>query len=316
MHSQLGAAMESEMREQPLLLRSVYQRYREFFASLDLQDNLALIVGAGRGSSDNALMYGRYLAEVNAKIPFTLAAPSVLTLFGSKIRYTNALGIGISQSGVAPDVAAVLNSMGAQNCGTIAITNDSGSLVAESARWQLDLGVGRERALAATKTFTASLLALYCFVNSISECPALRLPDESDFEIMKALAESCADDLLSAPLTMLLGRGYAFSSALEGALKIMECALLPCKCYSTADFEHGPKALLNENTFVICYSSAPEIVKNAGAKYVELCPGAESDVSSPLMAAFFSQWLALSVARARNINPDSVKNLSKVTRTL
>ena len=159
--------MEREIREQPAVLAAgalaYYDQLRDAFANRRFE----MVVLAARGSSDNAALYARYLIEIQLKIPVSLAAPSVITQYGADVQYPPCLAIGISQSGAAPDVAEVLEHLRDQGHATLAITNTRGSRLTQVAEHSLLLGAGEERSVAATKTYTASLLALYELVRAL-----------------------------------------------------------------------------------------------------------------------------------------------------
>src|SRR5258705_12855923 len=118
------------------------------------------VVIAARGTSDHAAIYGQYLLGAVNRLPVALAAPSILSLYGVEPRFGRALVIGISQSGSSPDVVGIVAAGRRQGVPTLAITNDPSSALAEAAEFVVDLAAGPERAVAATKTYTTSLLAL------------------------------------------------------------------------------------------------------------------------------------------------------------
>lgn len=312
--------MEAELREQP----DVLARNADSFAR-SLRDalggrrfDMALLVA--RGSSDNAALYARYLIEVHLKIPASLAAPSVLTRYGARIRYPNCLAIGISQSGAAPDVAEVLASLREGGHATLAITNTPGSRVTDAAEFALTLEAGPERSVAATKTYTASLLALYELVRALGgELPAASeaLPTTAWCEKTMEAAEASLGYVLRSSVLFALARGYGFSTAQETALKLMECALLSCKSYSSADFQHGPKALAGPGSAAIAYGAPLDDLAEQGCLMVRAPepPEAVSEELRPLWDVFFGQWMALLAARARAFDPDRPQFIQKVTET-
>jgi len=310
--------MESEIREQSDLLRQNWPSYDETLHSMFRNKKFDCIVIAARGSSDHAALYGRYLLQLALEIPVILATPSVLTRYGKHIRYTNALGIGISQSGAAPDVAEVLEDMRAQGHATLGITNTSGSRLTAVAENALLLRVDREQAVAATKTYTASLLALYALARALGgklECPDL--PEASWNDVSQSKAESDVNALLHSRQLFALARGIRFCSAYESALKLMECALLPCLAYSLADFQHGPKALADERSAAIIFGNKPS--EWAGLPGHILQPPVRAGVDEAIMPvwdAFYLQWLALLTARKKALDPDRPEGLSKITETL
>ncbi len=313
-----GTLMESEICQQPEQLAhnaaAYFDSVREGLKGHDYQ----MVLLAARGSSDNAALYARYLIEIHLRIPVSLAAPSVITKFGSDMRFPKCLAVGISQSGAAPDVAEVLNFMRASGHGTLAITNTPGSRLTEEAEHTILLNVDAEKSVAATKTYTASLLALYQAVRALGANlpdPAGHLPDASWLQRTRDEAEEAFGILNRQTVRFSLGRGFSFATCCESALKLMECALLPCKAYSTADFQHGPKALAGPESTAIVYGEAPSGLTDFGCVPI-YAPQSDRAELAPLSDVLFGQWLALFTARSRNLDPDTPRNLSKVTLTL
>jgi len=312
----LGEVMESEIRSQPRLLAENSSRYLTELERAIGGRQFDMVLLAGRGSSDNAALFARYLIEVHLGIPVSLSAPSVITRFGSEIRYRNCLAVGISQSGEAPDVAEVLEHLRGQGHVTLAITNSPGSRLTRSSEHSLDLGMGKEQAVAATKTYTASLLAVYQMVRALSgKLPEPALPSDEWVGDCHSAASASLGAVLRSSILFALARGYSFCTAQETALKLMECALLPCKSYSTADFEHGPKALAGHGSAALVYGAKPDGIEDQGC-LVEVAPSFGKMASSPIAEIIFGQWLALLASRARGLDPDDPRFLTKITRTL
>jgi glucosamine--fructose-6-phosphate aminotransferase (isomerizing) len=166
--------MLDEIRRQPetlaRMLASELRRVEKFRALLD-RKKPRLVVLAARGTSDNAAQFGRYLIEITAGIPVSLAAPSVHTVYGARINYKDALVVGLSQSGESTDTNEVLEQ--ARKCGavTVGITNESQSTLARIAGNVLLVRAGRERSVAATKTYTGQLMALYLLAYALGAKP-------------------------------------------------------------------------------------------------------------------------------------------------
>ena len=125
------------------------------------------VVFAGRGTSDHAALYGAYLTEIRLGIPVGLASPSTITLYGARPDLSDALVVGVSQSGGSPDLTEVLRVARETGALTLAVTNNPDSPLAEAAELSIDVAAGHERAVAATKTYTAELLALLMLVEGI-----------------------------------------------------------------------------------------------------------------------------------------------------
>ena len=314
------------MREQPRLLESRAESlFEQARASLS-KEKPQLIVFAARGSSDHACIYGKYLFEITLGIPVSLAAPSVITRYHADIKYPKSLLIGVSQSAAAPDVAEILAHAQSRGTPTLSITNAESGPVVDAADNRIFLGAGEEKAIAATKTFTLTLLALYQIARAMGA--ALPKP-EIRKETEQALADNSIPEIAQAvtksELLFALARGYQFPIALEAALKLMECALLPCKPFSFADFAHGPIALADDSTSVLAFgddeddstsAAVRSKLSQAGASVMQV-PNARAlpEELRPIIAAIYAQRIAHEAALIRNIDPDSPRNLRKVTRT-
>ncbi|MBS1715904.1 MAG: SIS domain-containing protein [Armatimonadetes bacterium] len=313
----LGEWMEAEIRQQPQVLAANADRYLDELRTAFSGSRYEMVLLAARGSSDNAALYVRYLIEVELGIPVSLAAPSVLTRYGSKVKYPKCLAVGISQSGEAPDVSEVVAQAREQGHDTLAVTNTPGSRLTNVAERTLLLDVGEERSVAATKTYTATLVALAQLVTALGGRSALGredLPDETWTDHCEEAASAASGPVVRSSMWFALGRGFGFSSAHECALKLMECALLPCKPYSTADFEHGPKALAGHGSTAVVFGEAPVSLEATGCTVIK-APGVEGTYS-PVKEIVFGQFLALHAARARGLDPDRPEGLQKVTRTV
>ncbi|MBS1701508.1 MAG: SIS domain-containing protein [Armatimonadetes bacterium] len=318
----LGVAMESEIRQQPSVLAEngpkYFQQLEAFFRE---REEFDMVLLAARGSSDNAALYARYLIEIHLGIPVSLAAPSVITRYKSNIRYRKALAIGISQSGAAPDVAEVLGYMKEQGHTTLAITNTPNSRLTTVATESLLLGCGPENSVAATKTYTSTLLALYQLVRALGgKLPSPQIPDDAWIERSSEIAQAFSGPMNRCNPIFAIARGYGFCTALETALKLMECALVPCKAYSAADFEHGPKALAGHGSAAISYFGSLPGLRDQGCEILEvdspLPKSSDTEPIFPIWDIIVGQWLALHVARSRGLDPDKARHLSKVTETL
>ena len=314
----LGMWMEEEIRSQPEVLKENAGKF--FAASQALAGKqFESVLIAARGSSDHAALFARYLFEIHLAIPVVLAAPSVLTRYGVRVKYKNALAIGISQSGSAPDVSEILGMMRDEGHETLAITNTADSRVTSEAAHTLTLGAGPEKSVAATKTYTTSLLALYQLVRALGGTlpdPVDYLPDSDWVERCESSAAICSGPLLRSNPTFALARGYSFCTAMETALKLMECELVPCKAYSTADFEHGPKALAGHGSTAVVYGEPAVGLAEQGCLILDAPRAAAPEPLKPIWEIIFGQWLALTAARAHGLDPDHPNHIRKVTQTL
>ena len=306
------------------------------------------VVFVGRGTSDHAALYGAYLTEIRLGIPVGLASPSTITLYGALPDLSDALVVGVSQSGGSPDLTGVLTVARETGALTLAVTNNPDSPLARSAELSIDVAAGHERAVAATKTYTAELLALLLLVEGVrsgdgtlpaDERAALdRLPGLAE----QVLADHGADDLAQryrfASRMVTTGRGYAYPTARETALKLMETSYLPALAFSGADLLHGPLAMTDPDVPVLAVvGSGPggqamsDVVNRLGERRADVVtvgpadvPGASGRLAvpavderyAPLLDILPLQKLALALALARGEDPDAPRGLNKVTSTL
>ncbi len=219
-----------------------------------------VVVIAARGTSDHAGIYARYLLEAYLGLPVVLAASSLATIYGRSMSWTEALVIGISQSGEAPDVAAVLVAARHEGAATVALTNTPGSLLERVAELTLPCSAGPELAVAATKTYVAELAVLAALVAELarhagrqeevtdlaSGLPAVPSVLSRTLEASVAWveqAEGLVEAMAASDRALIVSRGYNYATALEVALKLKETSRMFADGYSTADLLHGPLAL-------------------------------------------------------------------------
>lgn len=311
--------MEAEIGEQASCLAENSGSYLQSLQEAVSAKQFDLVVLCARGSSDHAALYARYLIEIHLGIPVSLAAPSVLTKYGTQLNYKNSLVVGISQSGAAPDVSEVLSDARARGQATLAITNTPGSRMTKEAASSLLLNVGKEQSVAATKTYTASLLAVYQLARALGANlpdPNPYLPDAAFFASAKQQAESVFGEFTRKSPVIVLARGYSYCSAQETALKLMECSLIPAKSYSIADFEHGPKAVAGPGSVALVFGKALSDLSAQGCTVVTAPEFEGFEPLKPIKEILFGQLIALYTARGRGLDPDHPQNLRKVTETL
>lgn len=316
-----GTLMEQEIQEQIPLFSKLAESYAEFFAQSKISVPDFFLLTA-RGSSDHVATYAKYLFEIHLERPAMLASPSVWTVYNRTLKLPEkTLTLGISQSGSGPDVAEVLRVTGTQGAETLAITNRRESRVSQAAEKVLYLEAGEERSVAATKTCTLSILAIYQLARSLGAdlpAPGPFLPNQGWLQECQAAAQSHAAHLLDSNPVFALGRGYTYATALESAIKLMECALVACKGYSAADFHHGPKALAGVGSAIIDFTGTAQEKFQQPATYFNP-PGLPEGVPaelSPLWHLIYGQSLALACGRAKGLNPDKPQFIQKVTETL
>lgn len=286
---------------------------------------------AARGSSDNAALYAKYLFGVRNQALVALAAPSLFTHYARPPRISDACVIGISQSGESPDVIAVIEEGRRQGALTVAITNESSSRLAQAAELVLPLEAGPEVSVPASKTYTASLVALAMISQAIDPDPAFAAALEKIPAAMShALsAEAPLEELvpqLTGPRAVVLGRGFNFSTAEEIALKLSETSYVLARAWSVADFEHGPIAIVEAGLPVLIVDGGGPTASGLESLRARLetkgChPLVLRDTSglpealTPMTLAVLGQMLAHHVALAKGMDPDRPRTIQKVTRT-
>lgn len=341
--------LEREILEQPDVLRQLMSREREnveALAEVIRKRNPRFVVLAARGSSDNAARYGQYLLGAVNGLPVALATPSLFTIYGRPPRLADALVVAVSQSGQSPDIVGVVEEGRRQGALTLAITNDLDSPLANAAAFVLPLHAGVERSVAATKTYTASLFALAMLSAALAE-------DKEMFAALQSVPEVIARVVTSAPTIrqaseryrymeacVVVSRGYNYATAYEIALKLKELTYVLAEPYSSADFQHGPVALVERGFPVIAIvpegrvteemvaflehlreREAELVVISAREEALRLAqtplsvPQGIPEWLSPLVTVVPGQIFALGLTRARGLDPDRPRGLRKITLT-
>ena len=314
-----------------------------------------LIVLAARGTSDNAAHFGRYLLEAATGIPVSLAAPSIFTLYGARVSLKHALVVAVSQSGESTDTNFVLERAREAGALTVGITNHASSTLARLPEHRLLVRAGKEKSVAATKTYTGQLLTLYLLAHALGA--PIQLDD------LRRLTEWSATALRTEPeirdraeryhfmtQAVVVGRGFNYPSALELALKLKETCYVVAEGFSSADFLHGPIAMVGQSFCSFLFAPAgvtwPSIkemlatldqlkaesltITDRGnreaskkARRVVCIPAnvkhsgpLPADVYSPIPYAVPAQLFAAWLAAEKGLDPDRPRTLSKVTQTL
>ncbi len=346
---ELGATMAAEMAEQPAALRGLLARRDELAAGLRaaLPTRPAGVTLLARGTSDNAAVYGRYLLEAALGVPVSLAAPSLWTRYERHAGLDGQLLIALSQSGRTPEIERVVRLARDAGATTLAIVNDGDAPLAHAAHHVVALGAGLERAVPATKTFTAQVAALALVgealapgtisgAGGLDAIPALQQAVLDDAEPAGAVAAQLA----AARAVVTLGSGYLYAVALESALKLLETTSMPVLAYSASDFLHGPLAVAGPDVPVVCFAADGPVRADvaaaaasaaergapvawvadragdapAGAQPLPVPAGAPEPLA-PLLHAVRAQQLALAASRALGVDPDAPRGLRKVTPT-
>jgi len=343
-------SLHDEILEQPEVARQFLGRAPamvEPLAATIRERAIDHVVIAARGTSDHAAIYAQYVLGVRHALSVGLGTPSVISLYGAHPRLDRSLVVGISQSGASPDVVAVVQAGRSQGAPTLAITNEPRSPLGVAAETCIDLGAGPELAVAATKTYTTELLAIASLSAAVSGDPAdaaalARIPDAmaEALELEPAVASMAADQA-GADRLLVLARGYEYATAREWALKLKELARVFADPYSAADFEHGPLALLEPGVPVLAtvrpgptfeplialldrlrddLDAAIAVVSDqpsalALARWPFALPPGTPEWLGPIVSILIGQLHALHLTRARGLDPEQPRNLSKVTRT-
>ncbi|MGH9062483.1 MAG: SIS domain-containing protein [Acidimicrobiales bacterium] len=298
---------------------------------------------ASRGTSGHAALYAKYLMEVQAGLPGGLASPSAMTTYGSRPAMDDVLFVGVSQSGRSPDLVESVTVARQAGATTLAVTNDPSSPLAHAAAWHVDILAGPERAVAATKTYTAQLLALWLLTRAMAGLdtrPACALPEAAALALAPGPAVGLAAGRLGdAKRLVVTSRGYSYPTAREAALKLMETSYVSAQAFSTAELQHGPMAVVDGGVPVVAIvpegrgglAMAPVLARlaRAGAPVLTVGPGSPGAIAradlpvpaglpedlAPIVEILPLQQLALNLALARGADPDRPRRLRKVTET-
>jgi glucosamine--fructose-6-phosphate aminotransferase (isomerizing) len=327
------AATLEEVRRQAERLRSAISGRRH-------------ILFVARGSSDNAAIYGRYLVETHLGIQASLAAPSVATHYRARLDLSDALVVSVSQSGRTEEIVEVQRWAGSLGAATVAVSNDADSPLAADADVPLTTQAGSERAVPATKSYTAQLAALAGLAATLPGGDDLwplldRVPAEvARLESAEDGVAGAVDVLAAAKAVLVTGRGLVFGTALEVGLKLEETCLQPVRGLSYADLRHGPIAVVGPGltAVVVAAPDGPMLepiielagdLTQRGARVLAVggearlaaaaayhVPGpALPEAVAPIGLIVPAQLVVESLARRLGLDPDAPRGLSKVTTT-
>ncbi len=348
--------MLQEIAEQPAALEKTIAEERrkvERLGQFLRKRGVNLIVLVARGSSDNAALFGRYLLETTTGIPVSLSAPSVHTLYDAKLKLQGGLVIGVSQSGEGEDINRVLESCRHSGAYTVGITNEAASTMTGVVDETLLMHGGRERSVAATKTFTGQMMLFHLLAHALGEAntslnnTSARLAFEAIPEwTARALAlrpqiETLVERYVFMENCVVVGRGLLYANAYELALKLMETCYVVAERFSSADFLHGPLAMVERHFPVVLFAApgrAAESAKTLLQRLHELhadtltitgdaelarlstrsigLPNEIDEFHAAIPYIVPGQLFAALLADAKGLNPDAPRSLSKVTRTL
>lgn len=342
--------MNSEIFEQPDRLAYLLKNQRstvETIATAIRHRDIRYVFLAARGTSDNAGRYANYLWAARNSLPLALATPSLFTYYQRPPRLAGALVVGVSQSGQSPDIVSVIEEGRRQGCLTLAITNVPDSPLAKAAELVLDIQAGEEKSVAATKTYTTELMA-------IAMLSAALKPDRECWRELGKVA-SWSEKVLrqDTPIAriaeryrymrqcVVLGRGFNYCTAFEWALKLKELTYTVAEPYSTADFQHGPIAMVEGGFPVLVVAPSGKVFETMlemlghlrGDQSAELVvlsddkrplslaqspiplPEGMPEWLSPIVAILPAQLFVYHLARAKGLNPEKPRTIDKVTET-
>lgn len=344
-------SLKSEIFEQPDVVQRVLETQmdvaRKIAGEIRSRD-LRYIFIAARGTSDNAAIFAKYAWGAFNQLPVALAAPSLFTFYERPPRLRDTLVLGISQSGQSPDVVSVLAEARRQGAPTAAITNEPASPLANAADFVLNIQAGEEKAVAATKTYTSSLMALAMISAALSEDPAqladlARVPQAMRAALsLDATIDAGIDDFREMTRCVVLGRGFNYATAFEWALKLKELTYIVAEPYSPADFRHGPIAMVEPGFPVMAVAPRGKLLDDqvellstlAGKHSASLAvisddshalsfgrmalrlPEDLPEWITPLVSIVPAQLFCYHLTQVRGLDAESPRGLTKVTETL
>jgi glucosamine--fructose-6-phosphate aminotransferase (isomerizing) len=339
-----------EIFEQPSVIKNIIYSKRDYFNKIGknlLEKDIQYIYLVGRGTSDNAGKYAQYLFGAENKLPIALGTPSLFSIYQQPPNLRNSLVIAISQSGKSPDIISVILEAKRQKCPTLVITNNIKSPLAELAEYVIDIEAGEEKAVAATKTYTATLVSIAMLSASLSNNKSMfdclmYIPDWAQ-ETLRNVDEifHLAENYTGMENCVVLGRGYNHSTIHEWSLKLTELANILAEPYSTADFLHGPISKLKNGYQVFTIAptglgSKPllELLKDLIIKHnIELLSISNQDdvisiskglikisknipeFLSPIVSIIPAQLFTYQLTHLKGLDTDNPQGLKKITET-
>lgn len=350
--------MHEEIRQQPEALERTLKEGLKLAETLRRRFEKSrprFIVLAARGTSDNASQFGRYLLEITTGIPVSLAAPSVFTLYRAGLDLKDALVVAVSQSGESTDIDYVLEHARKYGAITVGVTNEPASTMARTAEYTFLVRAGREKSVAATKTYSGQVLCFYLLALALGARMRMddlrRLPEWAQTALsLEKQITICAERYRFMTHAAAVGRGLNYSNAFEFALKLMETCYVVAERFSISDFLHGPIAMiessfpvflfapsgvtwpamqemltrldhLKADTLLITDRSNQEAIKLARRSIVlplrlSRASAVPEELYTPIPYIIPAQLFAASLAADKGLDPDHPRSLSKVTRTL
>jgi glucosamine--fructose-6-phosphate aminotransferase (isomerizing) len=339
----------NEIHQQPAVLRRLLadeaETIRQLAAEIQRRDIVHVVIAA-RGTSDNAGRYAQYLLGAVNRLSVGLATPSLFSIYRQPPRFGNALVLGISQSGKSPDIVAVLTEARRQGALTAAITNIPGSNLGQQADFVINQRAGEEQSVAATKTYTSQLAAIAMLSatlanNANMQSALAQIPDAVEATLgMNAVIGQIAQRYRYMRDCVVIGRGFNYATAFELSLKMKELTYTIAEPYSSADFLHGPLALIEHGFPAIVVAPAGvmlpqmlDFVRTLNQREAEVIVISDDEAAlalariplklphpvpewlSPITAIVPGQLLAMHLAAVRDYDPDHPRGLRKVTET-
>jgi glucosamine--fructose-6-phosphate aminotransferase (isomerizing) len=321
---QAPSVVEGQLKANKSLAESIGKKLRE------ISPKMVMIIG--RGSSDHAGVFGKYLIEIEAGIPTFAAAPSVSSVYGKQLKLDQALVIVISQSGRSPDIIAQAEMAKKAGAYCVALVNDETSPLKDIVDEVLPLKAGAEISVAATKSYLATLSALLQLTASWTENKELISALDTLPAAMQTIIDSepqlTSQSIDGVKNMVVLGRGLGYAITKEMALKLKEVSSIHAEAFSSAEFLHGPVTLVEQGLAILNCEVNDESAQShkeqinemveRGADLVHLRQ-TDANVHPRLAPLVVLQRFYLDVAEvsvSRGFNPDEPKGLKKVTRTL
>jgi glucosamine--fructose-6-phosphate aminotransferase (isomerizing) len=343
-------SLYSEIFEQPAILQNLLTKQKDKIASIaaDLRmRNVDYVFLAARGTSDNAGRYANYMWGAYNKLPVALATPSLFTYYKKPPTLKNALVVGVSQSGKSPDIVSVLAEGKKQGCATLSITNEPESPLAETSDYVIDIMAGSEKAVAATKTYTAELMALAMLSTALAgdevrSVELTRVPVwAQQILALDSHIKSIAQRYRYMERCVVLGRGFNYATAFEWSLKLKELTYVVAEPYSSADFQHGPIAMVEQGFPVMAIAPGGPVFdslmvmltslrKDQNAELLVISdqqaaldlaqssiqlPAGMPEWLTPLVTIIAAQLFCFHLTEAKGYNTEAPRTIRKVTET-
>jgi len=341
--------MLREIKQQPQVLSRTLREEGPKIAALGrflAKRDIRLIVLVARGSSDNAALFGRYLLEITSHVPVSLAAPSVHTLYDAKLNLRNALVVGVSQSGEGTDINLVLENAKKAGACTLGITNEPRSEMARLVDEVLLIRAGKELSVAATKTYTGQLLMFHLLAAALQHGKGLeklrQLPELTSRCLkLEPVIQGLVERYRFMNHCLVVGRGLVYANVYELAIKLMETSYVVAERFSSADFLHGPVAMIEADFPVIVFAppgktfndmrrlvqqlrtlKAETLVISSEASILKQAtrglriPVKIDEFLAPIPYIVPGQLFAAMLAGVKGLSPDRPRSLNKVTKTL